>query len=215
MRIVISEIYKMTSLIIRIHFCRCLLLHLHHMNDTNQISYVDDYMPPANQAQSSAPASSAQAPQNTQSQVNSQSLEDQNIFHLLGVQDATDEEKEKFLDELQQVIWEDFVENDVELLLTEEELVEFKKIGDNKDLSEEDRQNKMVEFLERLIPDLEQIMLEKALELKEEMMRERVTELVTVYQQKPDLLQKVQHAQTLIDSQQWRTAADELNAIRE
>src|SRR5260221_10105725 len=119
------------------------------MNDTNQNSYVDDYMPPA--PQGDAPAQSQPAAAQPQPPSQSQSLEDQNIFHLLGVQDATDEEKEKFLDELQQVIWEDFLENDVELLLTEEELTDFKKISDNKELGEEDRQNKMIEFLEKLI----------------------------------------------------------------
>jgi len=145
----------------------------------------------------------------------SQALEDQNIFHLLGIQEATDAEKEEFLDELQQIIWEDFVENDVELLLTQEELVDFKKIADKAELSEEDRQTEMIEFLEKLIPDLEKIMLEKALELKEEMMRERITELLGLYLNKPETLTKVEHARDLIDNQQWRTAADELNLIED
>jgi hypothetical protein len=147
------------------------------------------------------------------SQASSQTLEDQNIFHLLGVEDATEDEKESFLDELQQVIWEDFLENDVDLLLTSEEMVEFKKIEQKKELSEEDRQGEMVEYLEKLVPDLEKIMLEKALELKEEMMRERIAQLTTQYKELPDKLSKVQEAQRLVDDQKWRSAADTLNAI--
>ncbi len=193
------------------------------MTDQNQNnSYVDSYSPPT-PAASAAPTPSAPMPTQPPasstssapaSDTVSQSLEDQNIFDLLGVQDATDEEKEGFLDELQQVIWEDFLENDVELLITQEELVEFKKISDRQDISEEDRQNNMIDFLEKLIPDLEKIMLEKALELKEEMMRERVNELLQLNAQKPDILAKVQHAQTLMNDQRWRDAADELNSIQ-
>lgn len=167
-------------------------------------SYVDSYSPPA----------VTPPPTTTPSEATpSQTLEDQNIFHLLGIEAAKDEEKEAFLDELQQVIWEDFLENDISLLITEEEMVEFKKIGESMTMTEEDKQVEMVEFLEKLIPDLEKIMLEKALELKEEMTRERIKEYLGVYQTKPEVLQKVQTAKTLADNQQWRAAADLLNSL--
>src|SRR5579859_2043964 len=175
-----------------------------------QTSYVDTYAPPSGIA--AAPAMEpATTPQNTGKV--SQALEDQNIFYLLGVQDATDEEKDSFLDELQQVIWEDFLENDVELLLTEEEMVEFKKVGEKQDIKEEERQVQMIYFLEKLVPDLEKIMLEKALELKEEMMRERMKELAQLYPNRQDVLDKVKKAEELVMNEQWRAAADELNAI--
>jgi hypothetical protein len=144
----------------------------------------------------------------------SQALEDQNIFALLGLESASDDDKEAFLDELQQIIWEDFLENDVELLVTEEEMVEFKKISAKEGLSEEDKQSEMITFLEKLIPDLEKIMLEKALELKEEMFRERVTSMKETFADRADVQASVQKALDLIASQQWRAAADELNAIK-
>jgi hypothetical protein len=143
----------------------------------------------------------------------SQSLEDQNIFFLLGVEESTEEEREYFLDQLQQVIWEDFVENDVELLLTEEELTEFKKIADTAGTATEEQQGAMIDFLEKLIPDLEKIMLEKAMELKEEMVRERILELTKQFEQDPDKLKAVRHASSLIDEQQWKSAAEELNRV--
>lgn len=143
----------------------------------------------------------------------SETLEDQNIFHLLGVEEATESEKEAFLDELQQVIWEDFLENDVELLLTEEELVEFKKIADKQMADQEAHQTEMVEYLEKLIPDLEKIMLEKALELKEDMIRERITQLTEQYKESPEKLAKVTESSHLVEEQKWRSAANVLNAI--
>jgi len=144
----------------------------------------------------------------------SEALEDQNIFDLLGISDASDAEKEVFLDELQQVIWEDFVENDVELLLTEEELSQFKTISSEPGVSEEDRQTKMIEFLEKLIPDLEKIMLEKALELKEELTRERIVEYQDFYKADQEKLDRVAQAMKMLDEDKWRTAATTLNSLR-
>jgi hypothetical protein len=197
-----------------------------------QSSYVDDYVPPvqtsadqvtevvseyapepsvAEDAVSTAPQASTAAPVSEAG--NSESLEDQNIFDLLGISEATEEEKELFLDELQQVIWEDFVENDVELLLTEDELKEFRAISENSSLSEDDRQGQMIDFLEKLIPDLEKIMLEKALDLKEDMTRQRITELQNHYKDTPERLEVVQQALSLADQQKWRSVATTLNAM--
>lgn len=199
-----------------------------------QNSYVDEYVPPVqtstNQASEavSEPSATAQSsdvvetvPTSTQSATpapttdtpSSEALEDQNIFDLLGITEATEEEKELFLDELQQVIWEDFVENDVELLLTEDELKEFRAISENTSVSEDDRQGQMIDFLEKLIPDLEKIMLEKALDLKEDMTRQRITELQQHYKDTPERLDIVQQTLTLADQQQWRSVATTLNAM--
>lgn len=143
----------------------------------------------------------------------SEALEDQNIFEMLGISAATDAEKETFLDELQQIIWEDFLDNDVELLLTDEELGEFKKISEKTGLSEDDKQTEMVDFLEKLIPDLEKIMLEKAIELKEEMFTERLVQLRKEFAEKPEALNKLDEAQKLQQDQKWRQAAQVVNAI--
>lgn len=196
-------------------------------DQNNAGSYVDSYAPPKGLGQAAAsdtasksdtapkaatPVSSpSSAPQEDAS--GPQALENQNIFHLLGVIDGTQAEKEAFLDELQQVIWEDFIENDVELLITEGEMIELRKImGDNP--SDEKTQESMMVYLEKSIPDLEEIMLEKALELKEDMVRERIAGMREYYRDKPDALAELQKAEDLINSDQWKQAADTLNAIQ-
>lgn len=182
-------------------------------------SYVDDYAPPA---ESQAPTASAAPADTVPNSTNSgsamstegtEAIEDQNIFVLLGIQEATEDEKNMFLDELQQVIWEDFVEKDVELLLTEDELKDFKVIAENKDLAEDDRQAKMVDFLEKLIPDLEKIMLEKAIELKEQMTRQRISEYMEHFKDNATQLEEVRKAQTLADAGKWKSVGDALNKI--
>jgi hypothetical protein len=190
------------------------------MTDANaqptSASYVDDYMPPTQADQGSAPVADTDTPAETtssSSDPNSEALEDQNIFDLLGIAQATEDEKEAFLDELQQVIWEDFVEKDVELLLTEDELKEFRILADSTDSDEDARQAGMIEYLENLIPDLEKIMLEKALDLKEDMTRQRITELLEHYKADSAKLETVKKAQSQADQQKWRSVAMTLNAI--
>lgn len=182
-------------------------------------SYVDAYAPPAAPADQSAaapivsPVTPVTEPQSAASTSQSESLEDQNIFYLLGVQDGTAEQREAFLDELQQVIWEDFLEYDVKLLITKAEQEELDVLLKDATSKELEKQEKIVVFLEKLIPDLEEIMLEKALELKEEMARERVKSLKEVYASQPDSLQKVQQAEGLMNEAKWSSAAKILNAL--
>lgn len=143
----------------------------------------------------------------------SQTLEDQNIFKMLNIEAAREDEKEMFLDELQQIIWEDFLDHDIELLLTEDELVEFRKIEEKKELNEEDRQSEMVEFLEKLIPDLEKIMLEKALELKQEMFLERIVLMKKQFAENAEKLATIESVEQLQKSDQWFDAVEMLNAV--
>lgn len=178
----------------------------------NPTSYVDTYAPPAANGAPTVTTPVTPPTSHSTSAV-SQSLEDQNIFFLLGVDDGSDEEKEAFLDELQQVIWEDFLERDVELLVTEEELQGMKKIMAQKEKSELQLQEDMVVYLEKLIPDLEEILLEKALELKEDMVRERVSSMRELAAGKADVLVKLDQADTLIKDNQWRAAAEVLNGL--
>ena len=143
----------------------------------------------------------------------SQELEDQNIFTMLGVKDGTPEQRETFLDELQQVIWEDFLEYDVKLLTTQEEQIELNKLITAQGMSELEKQEKIVVYLEKLIPDLEEIMLEKALELKEEMVRERIKGLREFYANNTAALSKVDEGEKLMNEGKWASGVNTLNTI--
>lgn len=189
------------------------------MPAANPSSYVDSYNPPvmataaATNLSASAPmpAPVSASPSPSANPV-SQALEDQNVFFLLGVSDLADAEKELFLDELQQVIWEDFLEQDVDLLITEEEMVDLKKIMANGKTGVE-QQEEIITFLEKLVPDLEEIMLEKALELKGDMVKERIRQLREEMVGKTDQLESIARAEELIADDQWREAAEVLNSL--
>lgn len=143
----------------------------------------------------------------------SQAIEDQNIFHLLGLEDGKDEEKEAFLDELQQVIWEDFIESDAPMLLTEAENQELSQIVGNQELGDLDRQEQALTFLESKVPDLEEILLEKALELKQEMVLERIAGLKEFHANNSESLDKISQAEAKIQAGLWKDGADILNQL--
>lgn len=186
---------------------------------TMSASYVDAYTPPAATQTDTVPNTPVQVPSMplkddpVSSKSQSEELEDQNIFTMLGVVDGTPEQREKFLDELQQVIWEDFLEYDVKLLTTKEEQLEVQKMLADTTTNELEKQEKIVIYLEKLIPDLEEIMLEKALELKEEMVRERVKGLKEFNVGKAEQLAKIQSAEQLMTEGKWRSAVTLLNSL--
>lgn len=141
-----------------------------------------------------------------------QSLEVQNIFDLLGVSDGKEEEKEAFLDELQEVIWEDFIENDTELLLNQEQQTKLKEIqakGKTPQVQEE-----MLVYLEKILPDLEDLMMDKALELKEDMVLERISGMKEFYSNNQEALNKIKQAEELISQNKWADSGKLLNEIK-
>ncbi len=169
----------------------------------------DDTLPDV--ALTQPPMDTVTAPMSDSTQT--ESLEDQNIFYLLGVTDGTDEQKESFLDELQQTIWEDFVDHDVKLLLTNDEYAEFEKERVASGGSSPSAQEKLMTWLEAKIPDLEDILLEKAIELKADMVRERIAGLREYYAGKTDSLSKLDEASRLTDQAKWYSAATLLNGL--
>jgi hypothetical protein len=189
------------------------------MSDPNlptNSSYVDHYQPPVSGGVTSTPAQPAAVSSKpvASSAENPESLALQNIFALLGIVDGTEEQKETFLDELQQVIWEDFLENDVELLITQSESVELKKMLNGSERNDLQKQDEVLAYLQGLIPDLEEIMLEKALELKEDMVRERLAGMREYFSGKDESLAQIDKAEQLINQNHWKSATQVLNQLK-
>lgn len=195
--------------------------------DTPQQS-VDDYMPPtdtvsseeADQADSSAPTTVAAMEHTTSvsdqptTASSDESLENQNIFDMLGVRESTEAEREAFLDELQEVIWEDFLDRDVALLITDEEKQELEKIKAEHPGTTAESKEAIASYLEKLIPDLEEVMLEKALELKEDLFKERIADMRDYFVGKQTELDTISKAETQMGQQQWATATQTLNSLK-
>ena len=144
-------------------------------------------------------------------ELNSEELKAQNIFDMLGLADIEDEEKNKFLDELESMIWEDFITHDLELLLTSEEYKQARRILDENDKEETQQKEDLIAYLEGLIPDLDEVLYDKALELKSEMMGERLAKMKA--EADTATLEEIKKVEDFISQNKWRSAAALLNEI--
>lgn len=138
-------------------------------------------------------------------------LKSQNIFEMLGIMNISDSEKNQFLDELETMIWDDFIFHDLELLLTSEEYAGARQILDDQSKKEDEKKEALIIYLEKLIPDLDEVLYEKALELKSEMMGERLAKMKESTDQA--VLAKVKEAESLISQNHWKSAASLLNQL--
>ena len=138
-------------------------------------------------------------------------LKSQNIFEMLGLTSISDSEKNQFLDELEEMIWDDFVFHDLELLLTSEEYQGARQILDDETKKADEKKEALIVYLEELVPDLDEVLYEKALELKSEMMGERLIKM----KEKADqaTLDKIKEAENLISENHWKSAASLLNQL--
>lgn len=143
-----------------------------------------------------------------------QALSSQNIFELLGVADGTPEQREDFLTRLQQAVWDDFINNDLELLLNEKEMESVKEILNNQDYDNTTRQQKILVYLTDLVPDLDQIMYEKALKLKRDLVMERIASLEQLAGDRSDKMAELAEMRRLIDEDRWRDVGEQLNNFR-
>lgn len=169
---------------------------------------VDESTPAITPAASTSPTS---APTESAVEPDQEDLKSQNIFDMLGLAKISDEEKNQFLDELELMIWDDFIVHDLELLLTSEEHAKARQILDDNSKSDDERKEALVIFLEKLIPDLDEVLYEKALELKSEMMAERLNKLKA--DATPATAATVKQAESMIAQNRWRSAAQLLNSL--
>ena len=138
-------------------------------------------------------------------------LKAQNIFEMLGLTNIEDEEKNKFLDDLESMIWDDFIFHDLELLLTSEEYAGARQILDDKSKGEEQQKEDLIAYLEKLVPDLDEVLHDKALELKSEMMGDCLAKMKEDADEAA--LAKIKESEGLISQNRWKSAVALLNAL--
>ncbi len=148
---------------------------------------------------------------NEQKNSNDEELKTQNIFEMLGLMHIADAEKDKFLDELETVIWDDFVMHDLELVLTSVEYADARRILDAEDKKADEKKEELIIYLEKILPDLDEILYDKALELKSEMMGERLSQMKKNADEAT--LAKIKEVEDLISQNKWKSASLLLNQL--
>ena len=139
-----------------------------------------------------------------------QSLESQSVFEMLNIDDINAEEREEFLTELENLIWDDFVKTDLPLMLTSDEYQGAEEIL-NSQKDEDQKKEDLLVYVEKILPDIEEIMYEKAIGLKEEMFMERIRKMEEAAVGDQDVLNAIEQVKKLIQVGQWKTAVETLN----
>jgi len=145
--------------------------------------------------------------------VDAEDLESQNIFEMLNLDHLEQSEKEAFLDDLEKLIWDNFIEVELAQLLNPEEKAQAEQILADSTKGDDERKEALLIYLEKFIPNLEEIMYKKALLLKKEMFEERIRK--SRQQASEDnnlsLMADLDQIQELIKADRYKTAIALLN----
>ena len=75
----------------------------------------------------------------------------------------------------------------------------WKKIVSRPEADAVKKQQEIVNYLESKVPDLEEIMLEKALKLKEDLLMERILATEQFFADKPEVLRRITEVRKMVD----------------
>jgi hypothetical protein len=152
-------------------------------------------------------------PSANQGTVNEENLESQNIFTMLGLENLEETEKEAFLADLEKLIWDNFIEVELPLLLNNEERTQAEQILADNSKTEDERKEALLVYLEKFVPNLEEVMYKKALSLKKEMFEERLNKLRNQATENNNLslIADLDQIQELIVAKRYKTATELLN----
>lgn len=142
-----------------------------------------------------------------------EALENQNIFTMLDIKDQDETEREKFLEELENLIWDNFIEVELPLLLNSEEKNQADQILADTSKTEDERKEALLVYLEKFIPNLDEVMYKKALTLKKEMFEERLAKMRRQADEEHNLnlMADLDQIQELIKAGRYKTAVELLN----
>ena len=142
-----------------------------------------------------------------------EALENQNIFTMLDIKDQDETEREKFLEELENLIWDNFIEVELPLLLNSEEKNQADQILADTSKTEDERKEALLVYLEKFIPNLDEVMYKKALTLKKEMVEERLAKMRRQADEEHNLnlMADLDQIQELIKAGRYKTAVELLN----
>ena len=133
------------------------------------------------------------------------------IFTLLGIENASDEDREAFLTQLQDAIWEEVVEDELLEQLTDEEVDSIEQTVTSETMSAEDKRNTLFSMLSDKVPNLEQRLAESTNRLKFDLLGERVDGLREYYKTNEAQLGVLDQVEQLVEAGNVNEAVSLLN----
>ena len=133
-----------------------------------------------------------------------------NIFFGLGVSNSEEDDKKAFIDEILQVIVEDMIEFDAKNLISTKQMRQVRQIMDH-----DDWEDKVLEFLNKILDNFEELMLTKCAELKKEMIYERMEGMQQYFAGKKERLKTISKAEAKFKEKKWNEGVILLNNLIE
>jgi len=143
-------------------------------------------------------------------------FEQLDIFTVLGVA-QDDPDREAFLQQMEEAIWEEIVENELADKLSDTELGQIESILDAKDVSQDGKRDQLFGMVVGRIPNFEKIVREYTMAAKRDLLSERLEgtkEFYTTTQPNADKLSQVERAGQLFEAGEFSACAQALNAIQ-
>ncbi len=137
-------------------------------------------------------------------------IRDLDIFFLLGIDDGDLSQKKKFLADLQQDIWDNFILDDCPKYLDEKTCEKIQKINKDDSLSDLKKQISILKILNQHLSSLEDIFKQKAIDLKKSLFFMRIESLLKLYTG-TDKYEKVEKALNLAKQGDFEKSATLLN----
>ncbi len=146
------------------------------------------------------------------SQAFTETLHRLSIFEMLGVE-GTEEEKEEFLSEVQDVIWQDVVENDLAPILSDEEADNVHTLLNDEGIEQNTKRDYLFDLILKKVPQAEDVLLQRTLQLKSDLLHERLHGMQEYFSNNAASMQKLQTAHQLIENQDLDAAVAILNEL--
>jgi len=127
-----------------------------------------------------------------------QTLDEIDVFTLLGMT-GSDEEKAEFLDQMQQTVWTQVVEEEILPTLTQAQITQVEDIMADDSVPLEESKSKVFAFLLETTPELPELMKEKILEFKGEILVSRIAGLRDRYEGNPSELERLDSIELMLD----------------
>ncbi len=136
-------------------------------------------------------------------------LEELDLFKLLGLSHLTPEEREGYTNELLEGAFSAMAAEDLPLYMTEEDIDEFNKLS-----ADPATKPQAMEFLKQKFPDFDDYVRAKLLAMKKDLVKANFQERLDILNTAPDEAEKarVQSVLTAIDQDDWATVASATTA---
>lgn len=142
-----------------------------------------------------------------------QDLNQLNIFDILG-SEGSPEEKEEFLNLMEQAIVEEMVDTEFADNLSDEEVTQIGQIFDNEDqLSAEEMREQIIELLSSSRPNIDDLLIEYTNKAKQQLLYERIEGLKEFYKADQAGLAKLDEAYQLYQAKDYIQAVAVLNDL--